>query len=161
RETLVLYEATAEFAGDWWHQHWLASAEGIGRFRNIFIPWCAEPSKYSLPAPDNWTPSASTLSHAEKCERDSPKWFGHKKTLTTDSFECTERRRRFYEQKGFLFKFLKEYPADDQECFQYAGRSIFTLEQLEAIDRAGSRRPLLDVWAVEPAVEIAKLRREP
>ena len=55
-DTLVLYEATAEFAGDWWHQHWLASGEGVGRFRNIFIPWSAEPSKYSLPAPLAWSP---------------------------------------------------------------------------------------------------------
>jgi len=161
KETLVLYEATAEFAGDWWHNHWLASGEGVGRFRNIFIPWCAEPSKYSLPAPVDWSPSLTTLAHAEKCERDSPKWFGKRKVLTRDQLYWYEQTRRFYEQKGMLYKFLKEYPADDQECFQYAGRSIFTLEQLEAIDHAGSRRPLLDVWAVEPAIEIAKLRREP
>src|SRR4029453_18892648 len=69
-----------------------------------------------------------------------------------------EKTRKFYETKGQLYKFLKEYPADDQECFQYAGRSVFTLEQLEAIDRAGSLRPLKDVWSVEPALDIARLR---
>jgi hypothetical protein len=159
-DTLVLYEATAEYAGDWWHKHWLASAEGVGRFRNIFIPWSAEPRKYSLPAPVDWTPSASTLAHAAKCERDSPRWYGGRTvTLTRDQCYWYEKTRRFYEAKGQLYKFLKEYPADDQECFQYAGRSVFTLEQLEAIDAAGSRRPLQDVWAVEPAVEIAQLRR--
>jgi hypothetical protein len=160
-DTLVLYEATAEFAGDWWHRHWLASAEGVGRFRNVFIPWCAEPAKYSLPAPVDWSPSATTRGHAVKCERDSPKWFGRTVRLTRDQLYWYETTRRFYESKGQLYKFLKEYPADDQECFQYAGRSIFSLEQLEQIDRAGSRRPLLDVWTVEPALEIAKLRREP
>jgi hypothetical protein len=160
-DTLVLYEATAEFAGDWWHQHWLASADGVGRFRNVFIPWSAEPSKYSLPAPVDWSPSASTLAHAEKCRRDSPRWFGRTVTLSRDQLYWYETTRRFYEAKGLLYKFLKEYPADDQECFQYAGRSIFTLDQLEAIDAAGSRRPLLDVWAVEPSLEIAQLRRDP
>ncbi|HEY6415608.1 MAG TPA: hypothetical protein VIX41_05210, partial [Acidimicrobiales bacterium] len=160
RETLVLYEATAEFAGDWWHTHWLATAEGVGRFHNIFIPWSAEPKKYSYPAPLDWTPASTTLAHAAKCERDSPKWFGGRTTtLTRDQLYWYERTRRFYEAKGQLYKFLKEYPADDQECFQYAGRSIFTLEQLEAIDRAGSRRPLQDVWAVEPALDLAALRR--
>jgi hypothetical protein len=160
-DTLVLYEATAEFAGDWWHKHWLASGEGEGRFKNIFIPWSAEPKKYTLPAPVDWTPLASTTTHATKCERDSPKWFAGKTvTLTRDQLYWYERTRAFYEKKGQLYKFLKEYPADDQECFQYAGRSVFTLEQLEQIDQAGSR-PLLDVWAVEPALEIAQLRRDP
>jgi hypothetical protein len=161
-DTLVLYEATAEFAGDWWHQHWLASGEGEGRFKNIFIPWSAEPKKYSLPAPPDWSPNATTLTHAAKCERDSPKWFAGKTVrLSREQLYWYEKTRSFYEKKGQLFKFLKEYPADDQECFQYAGRSVFTLDQLEQIDRAGSRRPLKDVWAVEPALEIAQLRRDP
>jgi len=159
-DTLVLYEATAEYAGDWWHKHWLTSAAGEGRFKNIFIPWSAEPKKYSLPAPIDWSPLATTLTHAAKCERDSPKWFAGKTvTLSRDQLYWYERTRGFYEKKGQLYKFLKEYPADDQECFQYAGRSIFTLEQLEKIDQAGSR-PLLDVWAVEPALGIAELRRD-
>ena len=160
-DTLVLYEATAEFAGDWWHQHWLASGQGEGRFQNIFIPWSAEPAKYSLPAPEGWTPRASTLAHQVKNERDSPKWFGGEtRRLSRDQLYWYEKTRGFYESKGQLYKFLKEYPADDQECFQYAGRSIFTLEQLEQIDQAG-RRPLLDVWTVEPALDIAALRRDP
>src|SRR5262249_35512056 len=106
-------------------------------------------------------PSPTTQAHSEKCERDSPRWFGGKTVrLTRDQLYWYETTRRFYESKGQLYKFLKEYPADDQECFQYAGRSVFTLEQLDAIDKAGSLRPLKDVWAVEPALEIARLRRE-
>lgn len=158
-DTLVLYEATAEFAGDWWHKHWLASGQDEGRFKNVFIPWSAEPKKYSLPAPLDWTPSSTTIAHAMKCEKDSPKWFsGRTVRLSREQMYWYEKTRRFYETKGQLYKFLKEYPADDQECFQYAGRSVFTLEQLEAIDRAGSLRPLKDVWSVEPAMEIARLR---
>lgn len=161
-DTLVLYEATAEVAGDWWHTHWLTSGRGEGRFRNIFIPWSAEPSKYALPAPDGWTPSAATLAHSAKCERDSPKWFGGKTVrLSREQLFWYETTRRFYESKGQLYKFLKEYPADDLECFQYAGRSVFTFEQLDAIERAGTVRTLQDVWAVEPAIEIAALRKEP
>src|SRR5262245_55911694 len=161
-DTLVIYEATAEFAGDWWHHHWPASGNGEGRFRNVFIPWSAEPKMDTWPARLAWPPSASTPAPAAKCERDSPKWYGGRTvTLTREQLYWYEKTRRFYEAKGQLYKFLKEYPADDQECFQYAGRSVFTLEQLEAIDRAGSLRPLKDVWAVEPATEVARLRREP
>jgi hypothetical protein len=159
--TLVLFESTAEVAGDWWHQHWLAAAAGEGRFTNVFIPWYAEPSKYSLPAPIDWSPASQTLQHATKCELDSPKWMGRTVTLNRDQLYWYERTRAYYQKKGELGKFLREYCADDQECFQYAGRAIFTFEQLEAIDTAGSRRKLKDVWAVEPARDIAELRRLP
>lgn len=161
RQTLVILESTAEFAGDWWHQHWQTAGEGEGRFANCFIPWYVEPRKYSLPAPLDWTPTTRTLEHATKCELDSPKWMGRSVTLTRDQLYWYERTRTYYEKKGDLGKFLKEYPADDVECFQYAGKAIFTIEQLEQIDTAGSKRPLRDVWAVEPAREIAELRRMP
>lgn len=160
--TLVLFESTAEIAGDWWHKQWLAAAEGEGRFTNLFIPWYAEPLKYSLPAPMDWMASSHTLQHARKCELDAPKWLGHAATLSRDQLYWYERTRAYYQKKGELGKFLREYCADDQECFQYAGRAIFTFDQLEAIDTAGSQRiRQLDVWAVEPAREIAALRRMP
>lgn len=159
--TFVLLESTAEFAGDWWHLHWQTAAEGTGRFVNAFIPWYVEPSKYSLPAPIDWVPATTTLQTASRCELDAPRWLGTSYTLTRDQLYWYETTRRYYEKKGDLGKFLKEYPSDDQECFQYSGRSVFTLEQLEAIDAAGSRRKLLDVWAIEPAREIAELRRQP
>lgn len=160
-DTLVLFEATAEYAGDWWHQHYLASAAGVGRFTNIFVPWYAEPKKYALPAPAGWSPSSTTEQHARKCEATSTQWYARPVTLTRDQLYWYESTRAFYDQKGDLGTFLKEYASDDQECFQYAGKSIFTFAQLDAIDTAGSKRKLLDVWRVEPAREIAELRRLP
>lgn len=159
--SLVGLESTAEFAGDWWHQQWLVTGEGEGRFANIFIPWGVEPGKYSLPAPVDWTPTTQTLEHAKKAEASLLLWLGRTISLTRDQLYWYERSRRVAEKKGQLHKFLKEYPADDKECFQYAGRSVFTFEQLDAIDAAGSRRRLQDVWAVEPSREIAELRRLP
>lgn len=159
--TLVLFESTAEVAGDWWHQHWQAASSGDGRFVNVFIPWYAEPTKYSLPAPIDWSPTSQTLQHAKKCEQDAPRWLGHPLTLHRDQLYWYERTRAYYQKKGEIARFLREYCADDQECFQYAGASIFTLDQLDAIDQAGRQRPLKDVWAVEPAREIAELRRLP
>jgi hypothetical protein len=160
-DTFAAFEATAEYAGDWWHLHWLASGEGAGRFTNIFVPVYAEPSKYSLPAPLDWTPLVTTRAWATKCERTSTQWYPSPVRLTRDQLYWYETTRAFYEKKNDLGSFLKEYCADDLECFQYAGKSIFSFSQLDAIDQAGSRRPLLDVWRVEPAREIAELRRTP
>ena len=157
--TWVGFESTAEHAMDWWHQQWLATAEGAGRFTNIFIPWYVEPAKYSLPAPVGWSPASTTLRHAEKCRLDSPKWLGREVVLSREQLYWYETTRAYYTTKNELHKFLKEYPADDQECFQYAGHAIFSLEQLEAIDAAGSRR-IVDIWKVEPAREIAAIRRD-
>lgn len=157
--TLLLLESTAEVAGDWWHQHWQTAAGGDGRFVNVFIPWYAEPARYALPPPLDWSPAPTTLQMATRCELDSPRWFeGRTITLSRAQLYWYERTRAYYAAKGELGKFLKEYPADDAECFQYSGASVFTIEQLAQIDAAATR-PLLDVWAVEPAREIAELRR--
>lgn len=160
-DTLVLFESTAEHAGDWWHQHWQISGRGLGRFTNVFIPWAAEPSKYSLPAPSTWSPSSETRAQAQKVEAELQRWMSKTAQLTRDQLYWYEQTRALYTQKHNLGGFLKEYPSDDLECFQYAGTSVFSFEQLDMIDRVGSQRKLLDVWRVEPARDIADLRRVP
>lgn len=158
-DSLVVLESTAELAGDWWHLHWQACEEGATPrdWSDIFIPWCVEPKKYSLPAPLGWTPSTKTLKVAQQIEQEMPRYVGEKVTLSRDQLYWYETTRQYYQKKNRVFDFLKEYPSNPQECFQYAGRSVFSLEDLERID-AGAR-PLLDVWRVEPAKEIAELRR--
>lgn len=159
--SLVLYESTAELAGDWWHRHWQACQEGATprQWSNIFIPWCVEPTKYSLPAPEGWSPNALTLSVAATIERDSPTWTGTIIRLTRDQLYWHESTREYYTKKNQLHQFLKEYPSNPEECFQYAGRSIFTFEEIERINQAA--RPLLDVWHVDPSRDIAELKRLP
>lgn len=159
--TLVLFESTAELADDWWHRHWKTSAAGTGRFKNLFVGAYAVPSKYSLRPPADWTPKDATIAWAAKAERESPAWcFGQ--TIRPTLAQCFwyESTRAFYEEKGKLHEFLREYPSDPEECFQYAGQTIFTHPQLQAIDAAGSKRKILDIWTVAPAREIAALRRE-
>jgi len=158
-DALVLFESTAKGAGNWWHKQWLTAQEGVGRFRNVFIPWGVEPKKYALPAPLDWTPSSTTLQQAKKAETLWPYYTGAPITLTRDQLYWYETTRAYYESKGEHAKFLEEFASDPEECFQYSGRSVFTLPQLERIDAAA--RPLLDLWAVEPARDIAELRRLP
>lgn len=159
--TLVMFESTAELAGDWWHLHWQACADGSTPrdWSNIFIPWCVEPTKYSLRPPDGWTPAVHTLAVAATIERDSPQWVGTPIRLTPDQLFWYESTRAYYTSKNQLFAFLREFPSNPDECFQYAGRSIFTHEEMEAIDHAA--KPLLDVWRVEPSRDIAELKRLP
>lgn len=158
RDTLGLLESTAELSDDWWHKHWRTSAAGTGRFRNLFIGNYAVPSKYSLRAPDTWIPSTTTLSWATKAEAESPQWcFGETIRPTREQLYWYETTRAFYEAKDKLHEFLKEYPADPEECFQYAGTSIFTIGELARIDQQ-AKAPV-DIWKVEPARTIAELKR--
>jgi hypothetical protein len=158
RDTLGLLESTAELSDDWWHKHWRTSAAGTGRFRNLFIGNYAVPSKYSIPAPVGWSPSDSTKAWALKAEAESPQWcFGETIRPTKDQQYWYESTRAFYEAKDKLHEFLKEYPSDPEECFQYAGTSIFTIGELARIDEQA--KSAVDIWAVEPAREIAELKR--
>lgn len=159
--SLCLFESTAEIAGDWWHRHWLACEEGSTPrdWANIFIPWCVEPSKYSLPAPFGWTPADATVKVAQTIDRDTERWVGKTLHLNRDQLFWYETTRAYYLKKNQLHQFLKEYPSNPEECFQYAGRSVLSPEQIEVIDQAA--RKIADVWAVEPSREIAELKRLP
>lgn len=159
-DSLVLYESTAELAGDWWHLHWQACEGGDTPrdWMNIFIPWCVEPTKYSLPAPVSWAPTDTTLKVARQIEAEMPTYVGEAITLTRDQLYWYEITRSYYAKKNRVHDFFKEYPSNPRECFQYAGRSIFTHEAMEQIDQQA--RPLIDVWRVEPARDIAELKRE-
>lgn len=158
-DSLLLYESTAELAGDWWHLHWQACEDGDTPrdWSNIFIPWCVEPTKYSLPAPVSWSPNDHTLKVAAQIEREMPRYVGERVVLNRDQLYWYETTRAYYLKKNQLFAFLREFPSNPTECFQYAGRSVFTPEDMERIDQAA--RPMIDVWRVEPSREIAELRR--
>lgn len=159
--TLVVLESTAELAGDWWHRHWQTCQDGTTprAWSNIFIPWCVEPAKYSLPAPDGWVPNDTTVGVASVIERDSAQWIGAAITLSKDQLYWYESTRAYFTGKNQLHQFLKEYPSNPEECFQYAGRSVFTFDEIQQIDRCA--RPLLDVWYVDPSRDIADLKRLP
>ena len=155
-DTLVMFESTAELAGDWWHRHWLATQEGNGRFQNLFLAW---PVKYQLPAPEGWVPNSATLSVARQIEQESPQWVGEALKLTRDHLYWYEQTRAYYASKNQLLQFFKEYPSNPEECFQYAGQSVFSIEECARIDSGA--KPLLDVWTVQSSREIAELRRLP
>jgi hypothetical protein len=154
--TLGMKESTAKGRHNWHHEDWLASVRGRGRFIAVFIPWYAELTKYWLPVPLGWVPSETTLHHAAKAEKEGPKWLGHSVSLTAQQLYWYESTRLDYYEKRKLAKFLEEYAADPEECFQHSGRSIFGIEQLQYLDHLA--RPPIDVWSVDPARELSQIR---
>lgn len=160
--TLLCKESTAKGRHNWHHHDWLQAVKWQGqgavggRFIAIFLPWYAL-SKYWLPAPVGWLPTLTTLQHAQKVEREGPRWLGRSVHLSRNQLFWYEQTRADYEAKDTLAKFLEEYAADPEECFQHSGRSIFSLRQLEILQ--GLAKPLKDCWAVNPAKDLSEIRQ--
>lgn len=143
-----MFESTAKGRGGWWHEHWGKSRKGVGRFVPIFIPWYAE-KKYTLTAPADWEPKATTLAHAKRCEATSEKWVHKTLTLTRDQLFWYEKTREDYEESGQLSTFLEEFgAADDDECFQFSGKTIFGAQVVQSIQDAA--RPIAGALEIAP-----------
>lgn len=151
--TLMCRESTAKGRHNWWHEEWLVTTEGLGRCFNVFIPWYAERSKYWLPPPSTWVPTSETLAFAARVADKGPQFMRRPITLDREQLYWYEQRRAEAVRKEQLYKFLEEYPAEPEEAFQYSGRSIFSIETMDRMERQA--RPLIDVWRVAPAADLA------
>jgi hypothetical protein len=158
--TFVMMESTAKGRGNWWHKHWELSKDGVGRFAPIFIPWYGEPGKYSLPAPIDWSPNVVTQGHARLCEAAGPRWLKRTISLTRDQLYWYETERAVAEAKDNLGKFIEEVgAADDIECFQYAGKSIFGHALIERMKRESC--PLAGMVEILPFRELRPVPAAP
>jgi hypothetical protein len=154
---LAFFESSPRGRNNWWHKHWQVSMAGHGRFSAVFIPWYAEPRKYRMAAPADWTPSESTLTHARRCEDQGPRWLHVPKlTLNRDQLYWYERTRAYYEAKGALSDFLQEYAADPEECFVFSGKSLIPIDVQQRItDQA---RTLAGAFEIAPLMDVEKAR---
>jgi hypothetical protein len=148
-----MFESTAKGRGGWWHEHWQKSRKGIGRFVPIFIPWYAEPKKFSLTPPEGWIPKDTTIAHMKRCEATGGKWTGGQVKLTKDQLFWYEITRNDYEESGQLSTFLEEYgAADDDECFQFSGKTIFGAPLIQRIQDVA--RPVAGALEIKPMRDI-------
>ena len=155
--TLWLKESTSKGRGEnWWYKEWKATEAGYGRSFNIFIPWYAEKSKYWLPAPDGWEPPGYCVDYAARVQRHAPRWMRRSFSLSKEQLYWYYRQYEAAKQKGVLYKFFEEYPAEPEESFQYSGRSIFTPEQIDRLRNVA--RPLRALYLVQPASLITETR---
>ena len=122
------------------------------------------PSPASTRSPPRPTgrPRTSTLAHAAKCERDSPKWYGGKTVtphprpalLVRDAPAASTKPRACSTSSSRSIR-----PTTTSASSTPAARSSPSSSSRRSTAPA-SIRPLKDVWVVEPALDIAKLRRE-
>jgi hypothetical protein len=154
--TFLVKESTAKGRFNWWHKEWLATAKGLGRSFNIFIPWYAEKTKYSVPPPASWDPPDFVLDYALRVEQHSHRWMRRTYRLTKGQIYWYYLNRQAAEEKDTLFKFLEEYPAEPEEAFQYSGRSIFKPAEVDRMRRLA--KPAKQIYRVLPNSLIAAFR---
>ena len=140
--TFAIFESTAKGRNNWWHEVWMHAKRGIGRRKPIFIPWYMEPNR-KLPYPSDWTPSDTTLAHAERVKVLSPQWCGKTVHLSKEQLYWYERERTDYATRKVLFKFLAEFAADDMEAFQNSTMGVFPNELLDDMRQKANRIPAL------------------
>ena len=157
--TFWIKESTAQGRGtkNWWYNEWQLAKSGKSRAIGVFIPWYAERSKYTLPAPVNWSPSEATVTHARRAEENGPRWMHRPVHLTRNQLYWYEKTRSEKESKGLLAEFLQEYPADDEEAFQYSGQAqvVSPLVLARVRDQA---RPIVSMIEVLPQREVTAWR---
>lgn len=146
--TFMAKESTAKGRHNWWHREWELASRGLGRAINIFIPWYAERSKYWLPVPALWVPLPDTLAFARRVQEHGPRFMRRGVSLAKEQLYWYERKKLEALEKGELYKFLEEYPAEPEEAFQYSGRSIFPIVVIDRVEQ--QRRPLIDLLTVRP-----------
>lgn len=152
--TFVLFESTGRGRYNYWHTLWNQARRGHSRLHPVFIPWYTEPNKYSAPAPPSWSPSSSTLAHARRCEITGRRWIHRTPSLTRDQLYWYEKTRKEHEVLDNLTAFLENYPADDEEAFQYSGKSIFDATVIQRVlDQA---RPIASLAEVGAHVDIQR-----
>lgn len=150
--TFWMRESTAKGRHNWWHREWTVAEKGLGRCINIFIPWYAERSKYWLPTPANWVPLDDTLAFARRVEEHGPRYMRRTIRLDPEQLYWYERKKLEAAEKGELYKFLEEYPAEPEEAFQFSGRSVFPIAVVDRVER--QQRPLIDLLTVRPHAEL-------
>ncbi|HET9255393.1 MAG TPA: hypothetical protein VFO16_09355, partial [Pseudonocardiaceae bacterium] len=128
-QTVWLKESTAQGKGphNWWYQDWQLAKSGRGRSVAVFIPWYLERRRHWLPCPAGWVPAEETLAHARRIEESSPRWCrGRTYRPVREQLYWYEQAKAIAVTKDALEDFLAEHPADDEEAFQFSGKSVFS-----------------------------------
>lgn len=151
---LVIFESSGRGRNNYWHKHWNSAVAGRSRFTPVFIPWYAEETRYTRPAPIDWSPAETTLAHARRCLETGPRWLHHTVELNRNQLYWYETTRAAHEADGELAAFLENYSAEPDEAFQFSGKSIFPADVLQRI--ADQMKPTLVVAEVGRNVDVQR-----
>lgn len=132
--TFGLEESTPYGRGNFWHQWTEKVRHGKSeRWRYLFIPYYAEPSKYRAAPPPNWKPSDLALLHAQKVHDTSTEFVGHSVMLPRENLYWWERTRQEYKDGGRLNFFYTNFSATPEESFQHSNVGAFPADFLEEL----------------------------
>jgi len=166
---LQIFEGTAEARDDWFHRYVKETISGMEKGTSSlyfsFIPYFVRSDIYPPPAYiagrsdafANFVPSLETIRHAEKARNwvlanpDMREVLGSNYKMSRETMFWYETEKNAAIARDELGTFLSQVPADWEEAFQHAGRTIYPIILInEYADKAQSKIP-----------EVYKLRGDP
>jgi len=142
--TMVFMESTGNGVENYFHKACKKAKAGESQYELFFIPWFENPD-YSMPAPKGFTPSDGEFGNEIELKE--------KFHLTNEQLAW---RRYTIENKcgSDLHKFMQEYPATLEECFQGTGYPVFDHDALDIMEQQGVIQPHESAWIEDKALKI-------
>lgn len=142
--TMVFMESTGNGVENYFHRACKKAKAGEGQYELFFIPWFENPD-YAMPASQGFTPSDGEFGNEIELKE--------KFHLSNDQLAW---RRYIITDKcdGDLHKFMQEYPATLEECFQGTGYPVFDHDALDIMEQQGVMIPNESAWIEEKALKI-------
>ena len=139
--TMIVYESTANGAGNFFHREYVDAKDGKSQFTPLFISWF-EIELYTLPfaSDEERNKFAQSLYENRLCENapsvreesGSYIWYLWNCGATLEAIHWYTEERRKYNDHG---KMASEYPSDDMEAFVNSGNRVFDMYQLNDMRR--------------------------
>lgn len=135
--TMVIMESTGNGVMNYFHRAVLDALAGRSEYEVFFIPWFDNPD-YQTRAPKGFQPTVSAEYGDE---------IALKEQFNLTNAQLYWRRRAISNTcGGDIHKFMQEYPATIDECFQGSGYPVFDHEKLSEMDKKGSAHPTWTGW---------------
>lgn len=155
KESLVIFESTANGVGDYFYTQWQRAVKGESDFIPIFLPWYTDSSyKREFNSEEE---KQAFINEVEHISRDSS---GRK--VRTEEYELKQQFDLTYEQlnwrrwaiankcNGDEDAFRQEYPSTPDEAFISTGRPRFNQNALRVYDKH-TKKPLMQGYLRENA----------
>ena len=145
-DSVIVLESTANGVGDFFHDEWRRSQQGLSDKRPVFVPW-HEISAYSKEV-DDATALWDAMDEYEHmlwqngCTLEQINWYHHK--------------RKEYRTHELM---MRQFPGNDSEAFSTTGNNPFDREQLDELEKGCHLAPLLvgDIESSAPSGHQAKV----
>lgn len=135
--TMIVYESTANGAGNFFHREYVDAKKGDSQFEPLFIAWF-DIELYALPfdsdsereefARQLYDNRNNETANSSREESGAYLWYLWTLGATLEAIHWYVEERRKYTDHG---KMASEYPSDDMEAFVNSGNRVFDMYHLE------------------------------